>query len=262
MDATEASTYNTVVDWYKGRGHWFSPPMVQYVDGKPTVQSTPPDEWPKLPSSVNATSAADHSWSLAFESISDVYDVEARSSSPLAEYYRSHIRSTLQQLVSEGRQFGALVMEPVCLGAGGMVFVDPLFQKILIEVVRSSADLFGIAPSTQSPAVAERLTSASSSDEWQGLPVIYDEGGLLLLSRDVHSSQSSRVFIDSGTTRQPRYLVTRLTLRCMQRSSQEAFCPYRRLSHLKAFLPVSFPIKRSMHSCTAIVTLQTPSAAP
>lgn len=176
MDATEASTFNTVVDWYKGRGHWFSPPMVQYIDGQPTVLSTPPDEWPALPSSLTSSSSTDISWSIPYDSISAVYDVESRSNSPLAEYYRSHIRSTLERLVGEGRRFGALVMEPVCLGAGGMVFVDPLFQKILIEVVRSSSDLFGPSSGDETSAVGERLTSASSSDGWQGLPVIYDEG--------------------------------------------------------------------------------------
>jgi hypothetical protein len=112
MDASEASTFNTVVDWYKGRGHWFSPPMVQYVDGVPTVLSTPPDEWSALPSSLSAATSrtGDNSWSVPFGSISDIYNVEARSTSPLAEYYTKHIRQTLQKLVQSGKRFGALVM--------------------------------------------------------------------------------------------------------------------------------------------------------
>ena len=184
MDASEASTYNTVVDWYKGRGHWFSPPMVQYIDGVPSVLSTPPDAWPQLPSSLQKSSEADGSWIAPFDSISSVYDLESRSSSPLADYYRTHIRSTMERLIAEGRRFGALVMEPVCLGAGGMVFVDPLFQKILVEVVRSSADLFGQAPESASgQSSGERLASASEdvSGEWSGLTVIYDEGDFVLL---------------------------------------------------------------------------------
>lgn len=177
MDASEASTFNTVVDWYKGRGHWFSPPMVQYIDGVPTVLSTPPDEWPTLPSSVEASTSSsdDNSWSVPFASISDVYNVEARSSSPLAEYYTKHIRQTLERLVQSGKRFGALVMEPVCLGAGGMVFVDPLFQKILVEVVRSSSDLFGTTNVEAEGSVTENRVNADTSDSWQGLPVIYDE---------------------------------------------------------------------------------------
>jgi len=175
MDASEASTFNTVVDWYKGRGHWFSPPMVQYIEGVPTVLSTPPDDWPQLPASLEGTKAEEDGWSLSFDSISTVYDIEARSASPLAKYYRQHIRSTLEKLVAEGRKFGALVMEPVCLGAGGMVFVDPLFQKILVEVVRDSADLFG--PKTvEEGSSRETLAAASETDAWSGLPVVYDEG--------------------------------------------------------------------------------------
>ena len=177
MDASEASTFNTVVDWYKGRGHLFSPPMVQYVDGIPTVLSTPPDEWPALPSSLDAATsiAGNNSWSVPFRSISDVYDVEARSASPLAGYYTQHIRQTLERLVESGKRFGALVMEPVCLGAGGMVFVDPLFQKILVEVVRSSSDLFGANPPVTEGSVTENRVHTDSTDAWQGLPIIYDE---------------------------------------------------------------------------------------
>jgi len=179
MDASEASTFNTVVDWYKGRGHWFSPPMVQYIDGVPTVLSTPPDEWPSLPSTIKTapSEAEDSSWSVPFSSISDVYDVESRSSSPLAKYYADHIRATLEKQVQSGKRFGALVMEPVCLGAGGMVFVDPLFQKVMVEVVRSSSDLFGSESTQVQASVSENRVNADTdaTEAWQGLPVIYDE---------------------------------------------------------------------------------------
>ena len=149
--------------------------MVQYIDGVPTVLSTPPDDWPQLPASLKSAKSEKDGWSLPFDSISTVYDVEARSASPLAEYYRKHIRSTFEKLVAEGRKFGALVMEPVCLGAGGMVFVDPLFQKVLVEVVRDSADLFG--PKTiEDGSSRESLAAASEVDGWSGLPVVYDEG--------------------------------------------------------------------------------------
>lgn len=169
MDASEASTFNTAVDWYKGRGHWLSPPAVQFRDGKPVVFTTPPDDWAPVPESMSgAEKAEDGGWTVPFESVSDVYDLPARRSSPLAECYRSHIRKSLEHQVRvEGKKFGALVMEPICLGAGGMVFVDPLFQAVLVEVVRSSEDLF--APE------GYQGTQLKSGD-WRGLPVIYDEG--------------------------------------------------------------------------------------
>ncbi|ORY21589.1 adenosylmethionine-8-amino-7-oxononanoate transaminase [Naematelia encephala] len=175
MDASEASTFNTAVDWYRGRGYWFSPPQVHLVNGKPTISTTPPDSWPELPSSLSSsyTGTAD-GWQLQFNSLADIYDLSSRLSSRLANYYRKHIRSTLARLTKDqGRRFGALVMEPTCLGAGGMVFVDPLFQACMIEVVRSSSDLFG-SPSSNYEDDLERLPTRKNT-EWQGLPVIYDE---------------------------------------------------------------------------------------
>lgn len=158
MDATDASIFNTAVDWYKGRGHWFSPPVVTISDGQVTISSTGPDNWPAHDSQA-VTQSTDSSWSTTLPSLADAYDVSARLSSPLAEYYRSHIFATLLRLNDEGRRFGALIIEPICLGAGGMVFVDPLFQRCLVDVVRSAAG-----------------KGNEGQREWKGLPVIYDEG--------------------------------------------------------------------------------------
>ncbi|KGB80282.1 dethiobiotin synthase [Cryptococcus deuterogattii 99/473] len=177
MDATQASTYNKAVDWYKGRGHWFSPPMVQFVNGAPTVLTTGPDSWSPLPSSIASSSKSTRDgWAFEFASFKDVYDISSRSSSPLATYYRAHIRSTLERLVKEGKKFGALVMEPTCLGAGGMVFVDPLFQSCMIEVVRASGDLFA-GEKWDGGSFKQELEGLKtrSGAEWQGLPVLYDE---------------------------------------------------------------------------------------
>ncbi|KAK8870003.1 dethiobiotin synthase [Kwoniella newhampshirensis] len=177
MDATQASTFNKAVDWYKGRGLWFAPPMVQFVDGKPTVLTTGPDEWATLPETLRDESeSTPDGWTLPFSSIKQIYDLSARTTTPLADYYRSHIRATLEAQVKAGRQFGALVMEPTCLGAGGMVFVDPLFQACIIEVVRASGDLFGGKAwhGKSYQAELEGLPGREAA-EWQGLPVIYDE---------------------------------------------------------------------------------------
>lgn len=185
MDASEASTYNKAVDWYKGRGYWFAPPIVQFVNSKPTVMTTGPDLWPNLPSSYSSQAKATpdgDGWSLSFSSLQSIYDVKDRLSSELAEYYRYHIRSHLLRLVREGgRKFGGLVIEPVCLGAGGMVFVDPLFQACLVEVVRASGDLFG-GKKWDGGSYETELKNLPARDakEWRGLPVVYDEGESIL----------------------------------------------------------------------------------
>lgn len=40
-----------------------------------------------------------------------------------ARVYEQFIRTTLESLAAEGRKFGALMLEPVVLGAGGMMLV-------------------------------------------------------------------------------------------------------------------------------------------
>lgn len=36
----------------------------------------------------------------------------------------------------QGAILGSLLLEPIVMGAGGMVFVDPLFQRVLVQVTR------------------------------------------------------------------------------------------------------------------------------
>lgn len=177
MDASDQSIFNTAVDWYRGRGHWFSPPAVSIQNGRVVVSSVEADSWPAHPmkdgaqATEDAEAARDH-WSVEFGSLAEVYDVQSRLGSDLAKYYTRHIRQTLEKVTAETdsvtgrkRQFGALVLEPICLGAGGMVFVDPLFQRCLMDVVRDSGDLFG--------ATAEVDVEEGT---WRGLPVVFDEG--------------------------------------------------------------------------------------
>jgi dethiobiotin synthetase/adenosylmethionine--8-amino-7-oxononanoate aminotransferase len=92
-----------------------------------------------------------------------VYDVSGRLATPLAEVYRGYITRTLEGLESARGvpRLGALVLEPLVLGAGGMIFVDPLFQRVLVDVVRAR----GTASSS----------GADTPGAWSGLPVIYDE---------------------------------------------------------------------------------------
>jgi dethiobiotin synthetase/adenosylmethionine--8-amino-7-oxononanoate aminotransferase len=52
--------------------------------------------------------------------VHEIFDFEARDSVK----YESYIEGVLNWLIkSRGRKFGALVIEPVLLGAGGMLFV-------------------------------------------------------------------------------------------------------------------------------------------
>jgi dethiobiotin synthetase/adenosylmethionine--8-amino-7-oxononanoate aminotransferase len=57
------------------------------------------------------------------------------SSSGLQQLYAQHITQQLEQHeASQGVRLGALLMEPLLQGAGGMLLADPLFQATLVQV--------------------------------------------------------------------------------------------------------------------------------
>jgi dethiobiotin synthetase/adenosylmethionine--8-amino-7-oxononanoate aminotransferase len=158
MDASEPCVYNKKVDWYRGRGYWFDYPTVKMRDGKWVVE--PP-----------VGMEQEFGQSKFFDTLNDVFEFEKRRA---ASFYDRYITSVLDKLVKEqGRKFGGLVMEPIILGAGGMVFVDPLFQHVLVQAVRNYS--FG----EQSSPLEGDLYA------WEGLPVMFDEvfTGLYRLGR-------------------------------------------------------------------------------
>lgn len=151
MDCSEPSTFNERVHWYRGRGHWFHFPEVKMKEGTWVVE--PPEGQEREFGPVET-----------FTSLNEVFDMEARDGSAAAERYRKHILSTLDRLVRvEGKSFGALIMEPVMLGAGGMLFVDPLFQRTLVSTLRASHSLFTSTP------------PPTDANTWTGLPILFDE---------------------------------------------------------------------------------------
>ncbi|KAI8958739.1 PLP-dependent transferase [Daldinia sp. FL1419] len=167
MDCAEPSTYNENIEWYNGRGIWFDYPNVKCSRGRWIIET--PDEL-----------RTDPAGNKPFHSLSDVFDIDSRESNGEHKAYEEYIERKLSHYVSKGRKFGALLMEPVVIGAGGMELVDPLFQRALVNVVRRSAKLFG---SRSEPNI-------SDSTSWTGLPVIFDEvfTGLYRLGRFTASS--------------------------------------------------------------------------
>jgi dethiobiotin synthetase/adenosylmethionine--8-amino-7-oxononanoate aminotransferase len=161
MDCSEPSIFNKKVEWYRGRGHWLDFPQVRLRDGQWIVE--PPKSMRKA---VGKT--------RTFNSLEEVFDLEARR----ADWgrYRSYLDAELWHLRQQGHKFGALVMEPVILGAGGMLFADPLFQRCLVDAVR------GIDPNADS---ARAMDAQGKDKDWQGMPVIFDEvfTGLYRLGR-------------------------------------------------------------------------------
>ncbi|OOQ90311.1 onanonoxo-7-onima-8-eninoihtemlysoneda [Penicillium brasilianum] len=167
MDCSEPSTYNKKVEWYRGRGHWFDFPLVKMVDGHWKVE---------VPAELKAELGSD----AEFDSLGSVFDLKTRLNSETCQRYKDYIRRTIKDLVQRhGMKFGALILEPVILGAGGMLFCDPLFQRCLTDVVRDHPELF--SPNAPSP---------KDASSWSGLPVIFDEvfTGLYRLGRPTSAS--------------------------------------------------------------------------
>jgi bifunctional dethiobiotin synthetase / adenosylmethionine---8-amino-7-oxononanoate aminotransferase len=149
MDACEEGIFTC--EWHNAKGYWLDPPTVGIRAG--CVQVTLPPNIP-LPNGDPT---------VQFESLSDLYDVETRLQSPLAQQYRNFIYNCLSRMQRSGQvKLAALVIEPLVMGAGGMIFVDPLFQRVLVDAVRS-------------PEAQNHQSSNSITAEWRGMPVIFDE---------------------------------------------------------------------------------------
>jgi bifunctional dethiobiotin synthetase / adenosylmethionine---8-amino-7-oxononanoate aminotransferase len=128
MDCAEPSTYNEKVEWYEPKGckfhvsisniivltsivDWFDYPKVQMVKGTWEL-SIPPELKERISSPPS------------FTSLSELFNTKRfDSSSGLYKSYESSITSTLTSLRDSGRKFGALILEPVVLGAGGMILM-------------------------------------------------------------------------------------------------------------------------------------------
>ncbi|TPX56139.1 hypothetical protein PhCBS80983_g04766 [Powellomyces hirtus] len=124
MDAASPNMYNEEINWYKPRGLWFDPPTIVYKNGKYHI---------RLPPSLASLRCA----SEAYESLSQIFE-EGRNDAR-QEAYTEYIGEQIAQYHRTGKMLGSLIIEPLLLGAGGMRFVDPLFQKVLIKTVRSLA---------------------------------------------------------------------------------------------------------------------------
>jgi len=73
-----------------------------------------------------------------FSSQAEVF-CKSRDKSSAADLYLSYINQQLSEfsLSSNSEYLAALIIEPVIQGAGGMLMIDPLFQRILVSECKS-----------------------------------------------------------------------------------------------------------------------------
>lgn len=110
MDCSEPCDYNKEVDWYKGRGWWFDFPKVIMKKGLWVIE-------------VPEDMAVELGECMEFASLGEVFELEKRMKQETGKRYERYIYNTLERLTKkEGYRFGAVIIEPVVLGAGGMLF--------------------------------------------------------------------------------------------------------------------------------------------
>jgi bifunctional dethiobiotin synthetase / adenosylmethionine---8-amino-7-oxononanoate aminotransferase len=165
MNACESGDGVYTCEWHDAKGFWFDPPTLSIRKGKVIMS---------LPKAISDIVEAEGDTQLlgGFSrngdrgelgmgpALSPAYDVGKRIQTKLAEMYAVYVQDVLKKLDESGVKLAALILEPLLMGAAGMVFVDPLFQRVLIDVVRSRDS---------------EHYSALCKDTWRGMPVIFDE---------------------------------------------------------------------------------------
>ncbi|MED6191570.1 Bifunctional dethiobiotin synthetase/7,8-diamino-pelargonic acid aminotransferase, mitochondrial [Stylosanthes scabra] len=123
MEAQAPSSYTGFLQqpWYTGRGLFVDPPSVFMHNNTWSLS---------LPEGFRIENLK-----LAFASRDEIFRKD-RDTSELAAVYSSYI-SKLLSGYKGSNNIGALIMEPVIQGAGGMHMVDPLFQRVLVNEFRS-----------------------------------------------------------------------------------------------------------------------------
>ncbi|KNC81657.1 hypothetical protein, variant [Sphaeroforma arctica JP610] len=111
--------------WFECKALSVDTPTIECVNGKYHVT---------LPKSISGADDA----TVAIKAREDVFSLD-RDNTPLYKQYTTHITDMLDQAHADRNtrgDVGALMVEPVLLGAGGMMWIDPLFQRAMIRVCR------------------------------------------------------------------------------------------------------------------------------
>jgi len=130
MDVAEPSVFNAGQHpWYEPKGLFLAYPTLSYQDG--VLCLTQPDE---------DNEGKEGGKEGCFDCVEDALNMEERIKSDLYNIYVESIQNHWDSYERSGensRVIASVVIEPLLLGAGGMRFVDPLWQRALIDVAKS-----------------------------------------------------------------------------------------------------------------------------
>ncbi|DAZ99840.1 TPA: hypothetical protein N0F65_008583 [Lagenidium giganteum] len=133
MNVAEPSVFNEKQHpWYKPKAAFLKTPSLAFRGGKYHVEVK--DEI------ANGVSTGE-----TFTDFGAACSVD-RDGSSLAKTYRVYVNRVLDEAERDQTLVGALLLEPILIGAGGMILVDPLFQRVTVNECRA-----------------------------RGIPVVYDE---------------------------------------------------------------------------------------
>ncbi|XP_013733073.1 bifunctional dethiobiotin synthetase/7,8-diamino-pelargonic acid aminotransferase, mitochondrial [Brassica napus] len=128
MEAQAPSPYTGFLQqpWYTGRGLFLDPPTVFLSNGAWNLS---------LPESFSEITPEEYG---TFSTRDEIFD-KSRDTSVLATIYSTYVSEQLQEYSgnTQSTHVGALIIEPVIHGAGGMHMVDPLFQRVLVNECRN-----------------------------------------------------------------------------------------------------------------------------
>lgn len=113
--------------WYVPRTLSLEPPTLAWTQGVLRIH---------LPQGVQCE---EEEGTTVFPSGREVLDLGRRLRTPLAEVYKGWVRAEMEAFTSRPNApvLAAVLLEPVLMGAGGMLVVDPLFQRVVVEEARS-----------------------------------------------------------------------------------------------------------------------------
>lgn len=138
MQAPSVFTGPLQTPWYKPRGLFLNPPVLQMVKGTWVVKQPKDGIAPGL---YGVPKWGEEEATIGWHSRHEAFDWSKRDISALAMQYRQGIEQVLEDAAAATQTSGAppiaaLIMECVLHGAGGMNLIDPLFQRILMKVCK------------------------------------------------------------------------------------------------------------------------------
>lgn len=127
MDAAAPTVFNTGQHpWYVPRTLSLTVPTIGWVQGQLVVE---------IPACPNTPSV--QAQSIPFpDGMASLLDVISREKTdPLTSLYQQAVNAHMDAFESKpgAPKLGAILIEPVLMGAAGMILVDPLFQRILVQ---------------------------------------------------------------------------------------------------------------------------------